>query len=158
MPSPESKKPSSIEEMAAAMIAHIEQVRPNGPSAIAGYSADGILAYEVTKQLVYRDYPVPFLGLIDTYAHNASTLFLTEIFLIHLRIKFPVFQTFNDFFWWDSVSKLTLSKAIEEMHKIDLDLSNIDFEWETLLAKQCFNYQNICNTFKIDSLYRSEVH
>lgn len=98
------------------------------------------------------NYPVAFLGLIDTYANIASPLPKTEMLLTVLRRKFPEFEQFNDSFWWTRVSKLSLDEAIEEIHRTNIDLTNIDIEWEALLLKQRFNYQNICAAYKIDSL------
>lgn len=60
-PSPENGHPSSIEEIAEAMIHHIKKVRSNGPYAIAGYTvSDGILAFEIAKQLINSGRSVSF--------------------------------------------------------------------------------------------------
>lgn len=146
-----------MEEMASAMITHMQKVRPNGPYAIAGYSSGGILAFEITKQLMSSGYRVSFLGLIDTYATIINPLSETEFFLTFLRRKFSVFEAFNDSIWWDRASKLTLNDAIEMIRETNLNLNSADIEWEALLSKQRFNYQNICQKFKIDFL-PSKIH
>ncbi|XP_031636018.1 uncharacterized protein LOC116348934 [Contarinia nasturtii] len=131
--SPENEQPTSIEEMATRMIPKIKEVQPNGPCAIAGYSSGGILAYEITKQLISSGYPVSFLGLIDTYFPRVSDI--------------P-----NETVWWERVSKLSLTEAIEEVKEKNIDLKNSDIDWEVLLLKQRVHYQNICRVYKVNSL------
>ena len=57
---------TSIEEMATQYLREIRQVQPEGPYRIAGWSAGGIIAYEIVHQLIGADQAVEFLGLIDT--------------------------------------------------------------------------------------------
>lgn len=151
-PSPEHEQPSSIEEMATTMIAHIKAIRISGPCALAGYSNGGILAYEIAKQLLISGYPISFLGLIDTYASVVNRFSETEMFLTFLHLELPAFKTLNDPVWWSQINKLTLSEAIDEIHKMNFDLNSIDIEWEALLSKQRFNYQNMCAAYRIDSI------
>ncbi|XP_055305078.1 uncharacterized protein LOC129569885, partial [Sitodiplosis mosellana] len=151
-PSPENKQPSSIEEMACVMISLMKKIQANSPYAIAGYSAGGILAYEIAKQLINSGNSVSFLGLIDTYPPIKNILSETEMFSTSLLYKFPVFQTLNDSKWWERVSRLTLNEAIEEIKKTNVDLKNTDIEWEALLSKQRHHYRHICAAFKFDSL------
>ncbi|XP_055309885.1 uncharacterized protein LOC129573419 [Sitodiplosis mosellana] len=146
-PSPEDKQPSSIEEMAITMIRLMKKIQTNGPYAIAGYSGGGILAYEMTKQLVNGGDPVSFLGLIDTYP-SSDRLTETVTFLTSLLLKFPVFKMMNDTKWWVRVSELTLDEAVEEINNMTIDLKNADIEWEALLSKQRHNYHNICALVK----------
>lgn len=154
-PSPESEQPSSIEEMASSMIVHIKKTRPNGLAspkcAIAGYSSGGIISYEITKQLTNSGYPVSFLGLIDTYAALVNPVSETKMFLLGLRQKFSSSETFKNAEWWANASKMTVNEAIEEIHKTDADLNRTDIEWDALLSKQRYNYENLCSTFRIGS-------
>ncbi|XP_055302590.1 uncharacterized protein LOC129568563 [Sitodiplosis mosellana] len=150
--SPENIQPSSIEEMADAMISLLKKIQPNGPYAMAGYSGGGILAYEIGKQLISNGCTVSFLGLIDTYPPIANVLTETEIFVTFLLLKYPVFKTINDSMWWARVMRLTLNEAIEEIKKMNIYSKSSDIEWEALLSKQRHNYQKICAAFKFDSL------
>lgn len=95
---PESKQPSSIEEMANAMIPRIKKVQPSGPYALAGYCTGGILAYEIAKQLINSGCSVSFLGLIDTYP-TFSGLSESEIFIGFILWSYPIFGSFNDPMW-----------------------------------------------------------
>ncbi|XP_031617440.1 uncharacterized protein LOC116337195 [Contarinia nasturtii] len=151
--SPEKEQPTSIEEMAKGMIPRIKEVQLNGPCAIAGYSAGGILAYEITKQLINSNYPVSFLGLIDTYYPRVSDVpNETDMLLNYIVLVSPFFKTLNDTVWWERVSKLSLGEAIEEVKEKNIDLKNSDIDSEALLLKQRIHYQNICRVYKVNSL------
>jgi thioesterase domain-containing protein/acyl carrier protein len=64
----------SVEEMAARYVQAIRQVQPQGPYALAGYSAGGVIAYEVANQLVGADETVAFLGLIDASSPDVPVM------------------------------------------------------------------------------------
>jgi amino acid adenylation domain-containing protein len=57
----------SLEELAASYIELLRNTWP-GPYLLAGYSAGGLIAYEMARQLLEANAEVPFLGLVDTYA------------------------------------------------------------------------------------------
>lgn len=123
--------------MANCMIHLIQKVQLNGPCAVVGYSSGGILAYEITKQLINSGQPVSFLGLIDTY--SPEKLNKTEIFAEAYK------QTD------DTLNKL-VSESIEKEKKENVELKIADVAWETLIQKQQTHYQNICQLYKIDLL------
>lgn len=50
--------------------------------------------------------------------------------------------------WWVRVSKLTPNEAISEIRKANIDLINIDIEWEALISKQRYHYQNMCAAYE----------
>ncbi|PXX33090.1 alpha/beta fold hydrolase, partial [Undibacterium pigrum] len=62
------KQLSTIEEQAKRLVDIIQEIQPEGPYRIAGWSFGGLLAYEVASRLLGRDETIEFLGLIDTYA------------------------------------------------------------------------------------------
>nr|WP_255457727.1 amino acid adenylation domain-containing protein [Rhodanobacter sp. K2T2] len=64
---------ASVEEMAASYVAGIKQVAPSGPYRIAGWSAGGVIAYDMARQLSDGGDEVGFLGLIDTTFPSADT-------------------------------------------------------------------------------------
>ena len=66
-----SDPPGSIEEIAARYVRTIQQKQPHGPYRLAGWSAGGLIAYEIATQLLGQDEAVEFIGLINT-AHPAS--------------------------------------------------------------------------------------
>jgi arthrofactin-type cyclic lipopeptide synthetase C len=58
--------------MAARMVALIQKVQPEGPYRLAGWSFGGVLAYEITQQLLDKGKKVEFLGLIDAFCPELS--------------------------------------------------------------------------------------
>ncbi len=59
--------PDSVEAMARAYVEAMCDVQPRGPYRIAGWSAGGTIACDMTRQLEQRGEQVSFLGLIDTH-------------------------------------------------------------------------------------------
>ena len=55
-----------IEEAAAAYIAELRQVQPEGPYMLGGFSGGGITAYEMARQLTEEGEEVSVLALLDT--------------------------------------------------------------------------------------------
>lgn len=47
---------------------------------------------------------------------------------------------------------MTLREAIDETYELNIDLKNIDIEWEALISQQNYNYRKICTSYKIGSL------
>jgi thioesterase domain-containing protein len=62
---PHALQRPTMEELALQQVETILGRQPEGPYRLAGWSFGGILAYEVAIQLVGRDRPVEFLGVID---------------------------------------------------------------------------------------------
>ncbi|HEX9984257.1 MAG TPA: non-ribosomal peptide synthetase [Thermoanaerobaculia bacterium] len=60
--------PTTFAAVAACYADAIRSVQPEGPYFLAGYSAGGLLAYEIARYLTSAGAPVAFLGLIDTAA------------------------------------------------------------------------------------------
>jgi amino acid adenylation domain-containing protein len=65
---------ATIEEMAALYLRQIRTVQPRGPYHLLGYSAGGMVAYEMANQLLGMDQRIAFLGLIDTLFDSSATL------------------------------------------------------------------------------------
>ena len=57
---------TSIERMASDYIEHIRSVQPDGPYHIGGFSAGGVVAYEMARQLDAAGQKVSVLALLDT--------------------------------------------------------------------------------------------
>ena len=55
-----------LDQMVDFAIAAMKQVQPSGPYRLAGYSAGGLLAFEVANVLKRRGEEIEFLGLLDT--------------------------------------------------------------------------------------------
>ncbi len=63
----------SIPSIAAHCIETMRTVQPDGPYLLAGYSAGGVVAYEVALQLAAAGQRVDLLALLDTFAPPATT-------------------------------------------------------------------------------------
>ncbi|BAT54991.1 amino acid adenylation domain-containing protein [Nostoc sp. NIES-3756] len=66
----DGKKPfhTKIEDMASDYVREIRTIQPQGPYLLAGYSAGGVIAFEMAQQLVAQGEKVELLGLFDTYS------------------------------------------------------------------------------------------
>ncbi|WP_142250624.1 non-ribosomal peptide synthetase [Bradyrhizobium sp. UNPF46] len=63
----------TIEAIGRSLVRTIRSIRPSGPYRLAGWSFGGILAYEITRQLVDENETVQFLGLIDALYGQPSS-------------------------------------------------------------------------------------
>ena len=63
---------TSIEDLAAAYVDLLRGARPTGPYHLCGYSAGGLIAFEIARQLAANGQQVAMLGLVDTYAPVAG--------------------------------------------------------------------------------------
>jgi thioesterase domain-containing protein/acyl carrier protein len=61
-------RPSTLAALAACYVDAIREQQPDGPYAIAGFSAGGIIAFEIARQLARAGHAIAFLGMIDTSA------------------------------------------------------------------------------------------
>ncbi|MCE6977055.1 non-ribosomal peptide synthetase, partial [Pseudomonas frederiksbergensis] len=64
---------SDVPAIAARYLSAIRQVQPQGPYRIAGWSAGGLIAYEMARQLQAGGEPIDFVGIIDASARPAPT-------------------------------------------------------------------------------------
>jgi natural product biosynthesis luciferase-like monooxygenase protein/amino acid adenylation domain-containing protein len=63
-----------VEAMAAWYLRAIRNVQPHGPYHLIGWSAGGMIAYEIAAQLLATGEQVAFVGVIDTLSDYSSTL------------------------------------------------------------------------------------
>ncbi|MBT5226352.1 MAG: amino acid adenylation domain-containing protein [Chromatiales bacterium] len=61
----------TIEAMASAYVSAIQVGQPAGPYHLCGWSAGGLIAYEMAQQLRARGHTVALVALVDTYAPSA---------------------------------------------------------------------------------------
>ena len=62
----EALLPSSILDMAETYVRIVQRQQPDGPYCLAGWSFGGIVAFEMARRLSLREYPVAFVGLLDS--------------------------------------------------------------------------------------------
>jgi thioesterase domain-containing protein len=58
---------ASIEEMAAAYLAEVRELQPEGPYLLGGYSGGGMVAFEMARLLTSAGQQVPLLAFLDTF-------------------------------------------------------------------------------------------
>jgi amino acid adenylation domain-containing protein len=63
---------TSIEEMALDYLAYVRQVQPSGPYLLGGFSAGGLVAFEMAQQLKRMGQQLELVVLIDSYLHRES--------------------------------------------------------------------------------------
>jgi len=71
---------ASIPEMAAHYIKEIRALQPVGPYFLGGFSAGGLVAYEMARQLHEAGERVPFLALFDSYVEAAGGYWLKSFY------------------------------------------------------------------------------
>jgi len=57
----------TIEEMACSYIAELQEVQPDGPYLLGGWSMGGVIAFEMAQQLSQRGQKVALLALFESY-------------------------------------------------------------------------------------------
>jgi thioesterase domain-containing protein len=62
----ETRRPGSVEELAAQSVETILRRQQSGPFLLGGYSGGALIAFEVARQLTARGHSVGLLALIDT--------------------------------------------------------------------------------------------
>jgi arthrofactin-type cyclic lipopeptide synthetase C len=65
--SPNESPLHTMKAMAERMVQLLQQAQASGPYRLAGWSFGGVLAYEITQQLLDQGHAVEFLGLMDAF-------------------------------------------------------------------------------------------
>ena len=71
--------PYRVEELAAAQVDSILKFQPSGPYYLAGFSAEGVLAFEVAQQLTARGLDVGLVALVDSACPAEPDPFLVRM-------------------------------------------------------------------------------
>lgn len=75
----------AVEALAEHYISEIMTVNPDGPYLLGGYSAGGVVAFEMAKQLEARGKQVAFVGLIDSFSPQLPARPLSERAKMHVQ-------------------------------------------------------------------------
>ena len=70
---------SRYEDLASGYVRLIREALPRGPYRLAGWSAGGVLAFEVARQLIAAGERVEFLGLVDSWHRGAGERGVSEL-------------------------------------------------------------------------------
>jgi amino acid adenylation domain-containing protein len=77
--------PTSIREIATGYIESIRSIQPEGPYYLAGYSAGGIIAFEMAQLLDSQGEKAGLVALLDTYGPQSRRVPLWRILRAHWR-------------------------------------------------------------------------
>jgi thioesterase domain-containing protein len=72
-----------LEEIAAHQVKALRSFRPEGPYLLAGHCADGVLAYEMARQLTAQGQSVPIVVMLDSF--NPATRNRWSVYKSRLR-------------------------------------------------------------------------
>jgi amino acid adenylation domain-containing protein len=70
----------NIPDMAAHYVAEIRALQPEGPYFLGGFSAGGLVAYEMARQLQQAGERVQFLALVDSYVEAAGGYWMKALY------------------------------------------------------------------------------
>lgn len=90
----------SIDQMAADYISEIVATNPDGPYALGGFSYGGIVAYEMTRQLLAQGKKVTVLAQFDTYVYPSyyyTNPILKQVLGTAFQMGKVVYLSFNMF-------------------------------------------------------------
>jgi thioesterase domain-containing protein len=71
---PDDARPITNKALAERYVRVIRGVQPHGPYRLAGWSAGGLIAYEMARKLLSENEPVEFLGMIDTQPGSTKAM------------------------------------------------------------------------------------
>ena len=84
----------SIPDMAENYLKEVRSVQPGGPYFLGGFSAGGLVAYEMARQLVEAGERVQFLALFDSYVEAAGGYWLKSFYSRRaLRVSLHALRT-----------------------------------------------------------------
>jgi thioesterase domain-containing protein len=85
---------SRYEDLAAGYVRLIREALPQGPYRLAGWSAGGVLAFEVAQQLLALGERVEFLGLIDSWHRGEGERGISELGLHDRKLLLVAFAEY----------------------------------------------------------------
>ncbi|WP_440531932.1 amino acid adenylation domain-containing protein [Variovorax sp. YR566] len=85
---------SRYEDLAAGYVRRIREALPQGPYRLAGWSAGGVLAFEVARQLLALGERVEFLGLIDSWYRGEGERGVSELGLHDRKLLLVAFAEY----------------------------------------------------------------
>ncbi len=151
----------TIEMVAGRYIEKIQQIQPHGPYFFAGWSAGGVIAFEMARQLEEMGEEVAFLGIIDSIAptveRSKGQLFTTESELEVVRDHLPEpalleeLQKASDVsqFWGMLVNYLENDSVNQKLREklFTGSFSRVIPDYELLGMKELIYYLNVIRTF-----------
>lgn len=108
-----------VEEMGAEYVEAVRRIQPRGPYAVAGWSAGGVVAYEMAQQLRASGEEVRLLAIIDSgilYAFAVmTTVFPKEELGLFDTLRLPAVEQLSQFRRRTAPARLIPEDAHEEL-------------------------------------------
>ena len=82
----DAERALTVEMLAERYVSVVRSIRPEGPYRLAGWSAGGVIAYEMARQLLDKGETIEFLGLIDSGVVRLSKRELDRLKLIQAAV------------------------------------------------------------------------
>lgn len=108
--------PSTMQEMAQDYVCAIRSVQPEGPYSIGGWSLGGLVAYEMSRQLVEDGEQVAQIVLLDTTIPAGATRLVPEVEQVNVGLEYGIELTLDELsqlapeeqlpFLWEHAKKL----------------------------------------------------
>jgi surfactin family lipopeptide synthetase A len=105
--------PPSLEELASHYIKEMQELQPQGPYYLMGFSFGGMMAYEMARQLVDNGQQVNLVALVDTYLEKGTRYLLPLRQIIYKLLKLSPSE-----FWALVKNKIDF---LAELHGNDTD-------------------------------------
>ena len=84
--------PYRMEDIAARLVRHVRELRPEGPYYLGGLCGGGLMAYETASQLMAQGQQVALLALFEPYRHGHSNRFQLDLLAQRLRFHLENLQ------------------------------------------------------------------
>ncbi|MEU9509352.1 thioesterase domain-containing protein [Micromonospora sp. NPDC048170] len=133
----------TVEEMAERYVDAILARSGTAPVMLAGYSAGGVIAYEMARRLAAAGVPVPYLGLVDPSVPDIEEAdpesLLPRLMKTRLAFLLDLYQLPNS---WvgrtDAVSALRDAGAVPADYSADLFERTLEIWARNVLATRCY--------------------
>ncbi len=122
--------PDTYEYLAGEHVKEMQQVQPEGPYRIAGWSLGGIVAFEIATQLIRNGHCVEFLGVIDSNFPSGEDHEINR--MNDVSAVLSIFSEFTAEADEHLMSQLTAATDLEELYEkvttLELLAPNITLE------------------------------
>jgi thioesterase domain-containing protein len=110
----------TVEEMAAAYLGEVERLQPRGPYRLGGWSAGGVVAFEMAHQLAARGEEVEILVLLDSLApgRGAAPAFADDAQLLAALARDLAAQAGRQIAAAETLADLALEERLEGLHAL----------------------------------------
>ena len=138
----------SIEDMATHYIDAIIKINPNGPYALAGFSFGGVVAFEMTRQLIQQGKKVILTGLLDSYLDSSYYYqsYSQKKLIRYLDLTYKRLDFLKEMLLSWSAFKMRIKSKKEYILKKHFGLNNTMTDQEALALEQFIEADSMVKT------------